>query len=109
MLDIVYESCYNYFVIYIKLQKHHKLITIGIELNSMINIMKEAEVLEETTSTWIDELIYNDSTESVSMKIKDGQRYTIDAFPKELYDDWIAAASAGSFYHANVKDVYTIS
>ena len=70
--------------------------------------MRLSELLNETASHWISALEYKDETGDVIMRTKDGKQYEINDVPREVYDQWTVAQSAGTFYHQQIKDNYNI-
>lgn len=70
--------------------------------------MRLSEVLNETTSHWIAALEYMEETGDVVMRTKDGHSYEVNDVPREVYEAWLKAPSAGTFFHQNIKDQYNI-
>lgn len=64
--------------------------------------------LYETTSHWIAALEYKEETGDIIMRTKSGRQYEVNDVPRDVYDAWAASGSAGTFFHQNIKDNYTI-
>lgn len=65
----------------------------------------EFEQIDEVSviSSWIDDLEYDEETETVTMTLLNGRMYWFDGIPKEIFDDWIEADSKGQYWHRVVK------
>lgn len=50
---------------------------------------------------------YDDETEDLSLTFSNGQTYDYHDVPQEVFDGLQAASSAGRFWHANIKDIYS--
>jgi hypothetical protein len=49
---------------------------------------------------------YDDESETLSVRFKDGDEYEYFDVPSGLYDDFMSASSKGRFFHQNIKDNY---
>jgi len=68
---------------------------------------------EEVMSSWIDELTYEPHPEAegegnVEMLLGNGRAYTVYNVAYGEYEDWLSSPSKGRYWHANIKDVYTV-
>lgn len=50
---------------------------------------------------------YDDENEELSLTFSNGGTYDYHDVPKEVFDGLTAASSAGKFWHANIKDIYS--
>lgn len=69
--------------------------------------MKIIEIME-AQSSWIAELLYDNDSQSVVLQTRSGKQYVIENVPRDIYDQWQSADSAGKFFHHNIKNQYTI-
>lgn len=70
--------------------------------------MKYNEIMNEEAvlSSWIDELVYDEDEGICTMILLNGREYDIP-IPEEVYQEWLYASSKGSFWHTDIKDIYT--
>lgn len=50
---------------------------------------------------------YDDETEDLSITFSNGGTYDYHGVPQEVFDGLKAASSAGSYWHANIKDQFS--
>jgi hypothetical protein len=62
----------------------------------------------QLTSSALRQAQYNSDTKTLTLTFANGRRYQYsDPVPEEIFQGLISAASAGSFYNANIRDVYS--
>lgn len=49
---------------------------------------------------------YDPETEELVITFHNGLSYTYDGVPEQVYQDLLAAASPGTYYHAVIKGTY---
>lgn len=62
-----------------------------------------AEVL---FSSAIGEAEYDDLLEELTITFKDGSQYTYESVPQDVFSSFMAAASAGQYFNANIRNEY---
>lgn len=78
------------------------------EINS---IMRAEEILCEkpVMSAWISDLIYNRPNKVLTMRLSNGNSYSIPNITRSVFERWLKAPSKGFFFHNNIKDTYTVN
>lgn len=51
---------------------------------------------------------YNEAEKILTVCFTSGKEYLYEDVPKEIYDDLIAAPSAGRFFQSRIKSVYKL-
>lgn len=54
-------------------------------------------------SSWITQLCYNSGTVTATMS---GREYTFCGMSQSVFDSWVRASSAGTYYNTNIKGRY---
>lgn len=77
-------------------------------LDRVRGLIGDTEQLGEApvVSSWIDELDYDDASDTVTMHTG-GRSYDIDDMDAEDYEDWMTAPSKGRHWHRNVRGIKT--
>lgn len=57
-------------------------------------------------SSNIEGVIYNDQTNTLEVHFKNGNEYSYEAVPQDIYDALIHADSVGKYFHSNIKGKY---
>ena len=73
--------------------------------------MRAAEILNEqpVQSAWISDLTYNEPNHVLTMRLSNGNTYSILDIDKDVYEQWLKAPSKGFFFHNNIKDTYQVN
>ena len=50
---------------------------------------------------------YDADTKDLYIEFKNGSQYVYRGVPKEVYEDFISASSPGSFFHDEIKNIYS--
>lgn len=50
---------------------------------------------------------YDDEAEELSITFSNGSTYDYHDVPREVFDGLATAGSAGQYWHANIKDIYS--
>jgi len=58
------------------------------------------------TSSWIQDLSYDSSSEELTMETKSGASYTYLDLDSQTATDWQDADSLGSFHNENIRGVF---
>ena len=74
-----------------------------LEINSKTGIA----LLEEfVSSSWIDELEYDEEMGGVWMRTLGGGEYLIQ-MPQEEFEQWLKSPSKGKYWWSDIKGIYT--
>jgi lysyl-tRNA synthetase class 2 len=60
-------------------------------------------------SSAIERVDYDDATRTLFVHFMSGRRYRYDDVPREVYRRFVAAASKGAFFNAEIRDRYGFS
>ena len=73
--------------------------------------MKIAELLNEkrVDSAWITDIIYNRPNRIITMRLSNGNAYSIVGPSRRMFERWVNSPSKGSFFHSNIKKNYNIT
>ena len=67
-------------------------------------INKKADVVKSRVdSSNLDEVEYDDKTQTMRITFKNGGKYEYYGVPQDIYDGLMGAESKGSFFHYNVR------
>jgi len=61
---------------------------------------------ENTNSSFITEIAYDDASRTLAIRMKNGKEYHYTDVEPEMYTRFLAAGSKGIFFSGNVKDNY---
>ena len=61
----------------------------------------------DVTSSNIEKVGYDDDTETLGVIFGSGTTYHYGGVPKEIYENFISAPSAGQFFHREIMNQYT--
>jgi len=72
--------------------------------------MRYREIIceEPVQSTWISDLTLQNNGTDVTMALNTGRRYRVAGIGPTLYNQWVAAASKGRFWHDQIRGVYAV-
>ncbi len=59
-------------------------------------------------STMLSDAEYNESEKTLTIKFAKGGEYIFKDVPKSIYDELIAAESAGKYFLSNIKNKYVV-
>ena len=68
------------------------------------NMLEEDQVL----SSWIADLEFDDSQDSILMTLLNGRNYTVYDVDEDLYQSWMGAPSKGKFWHEYIRDFHSV-
>lgn len=63
-------------------------------------------IMTEVSSSNLESVGYDPSTETLRIKFKSGGLYEYYTVPQDVYDGLMAASSKGKYFHDNIKDKY---
>lgn len=63
---------------------------------------------EYVSSSWIFDLTYSKEHGGVIMTLLSGRQYLINGVDEDTYQQWIAAASKGKFWHSDIVGNYAV-
>lgn len=58
-------------------------------------------------SSAISSVNYDEDSETLSVQFRDGSLYIYDDVPQEVYEAFITAGSAGTYFNSNIRDEYS--
>lgn len=61
------------------------------------------------TSSWIDNIQYNDSSCSATMTLTNGNSYDVSPMDRKVFTEWQGAESAGEFYNKTLRESSTVT
>ena len=73
--------------------------------------MRAFEILNEkpVESTWIVNLMYNRPNKVITMRLSDGNAYSIPGPSRTTFEQWLKSGSKGQFFHNRIKGIYKVN
>lgn len=73
--------------------------------------MRASEIINEkqVMSAWISDLTYNRPNKVLTMRLSNGNSYSIPGITRQMFERWLKAPSKGFFFHNNIKDAYQVN
>jgi len=67
--------------------------------------MRAEEFITEkkVESSWISDITYNRPNKTLTMRLQNGNTYTIPASSRTEFEKWVKSGSKGRFFHNSIK------
>ena len=72
--------------------------------------MRAVEIINEkpVESSWITDLTYNRPNRTLTMRLSNGNTYSIPGMSRATFEQWTKTPSKGKYFHDRVKYSYDV-